>query len=35
MIAGLCIASRGDEERLAQGFVLFDQLQAYFARRKR
>jgi hypothetical protein len=35
MIAGLCIASRDDDERLAQGFVLFDQLQAYFARRKR
>jgi hypothetical protein len=35
MIAGLCIASRSDEERLAQGFVLFDQLQAYFGRRKR
>jgi hypothetical protein len=35
MIAGLCIASRSDEERLAQGAALFDQLQAYFARRKR
>jgi hypothetical protein len=35
MIAGLCIASRSDEQRLEQGFVLFDQLQAYFARRKR
>ena len=35
MVAGLCIASRSDEERLAQGFVLFDQLQAYFARRRR
>ena len=35
MIAGLCIASRTDDERLTQGFVLFDQLQAYFARRKR
>jgi hypothetical protein len=35
MIAGLCIASHSDEERLTQGFVLFDQLQAYFARRKR
>lgn len=35
MIAGLCIASRSDEERLLQGFVLLDQLQAYFARRKR
>jgi hypothetical protein len=35
LVAGLCIASRSDDERLAQGFVLFDQLQAYFARRKR
>ena len=35
LIAGLCIASRTDEERLAQGFTLFDQLQAYFGRRKR
>lgn len=34
-IAGLCMASRTDEERLAQGFILFDQLQAYFGRRKR
>ena len=34
-IAGLCISSRSDEERLAQGFILFDQLQAYFGRRKR
>ena len=33
-IAGLCIASRTDEERLAHGFILFDQLQAYFGRRK-
>jgi hypothetical protein len=35
MIAGLCSANRSDEERLAQGFVLFDQLQAFFARRRR
>jgi hypothetical protein len=35
MIAGLCIANRTDDERLTQGFVLFDQLQAYFSRRKR
>lgn len=34
-IAGLCISNRTDEERLAQGFILFDQLQAYFGRRKR
>jgi hypothetical protein len=34
-IAGICIASRSDEERLEQGFALFDQLRAYFSRRKR
>jgi hypothetical protein len=35
MIAGLCIASRSDDERLARDLVLFDQLQPIFARRKR
>jgi hypothetical protein len=35
VIAGLCIASSTDEERLTQGFAMFDQLQAYFSRRKR
>jgi|GEM_PF-3604051 len=35
MIAGLCITSRSDEERLAQSYVLFDQLQADSRRMRR
>ena len=34
-IAGLCMANRTDEERLTQGFALFDQLKPYLGRRKR
>jgi hypothetical protein len=34
LIAGMCIESSSDLERLEHGFALFDQLTAYFARKK-
>jgi len=34
-VAGLCVTEHSDDERLALGFVLFDQLKAFFARRRK
>jgi hypothetical protein len=34
-IGGLCMTERSDEQRLEQGFVLFDQLRAFFARKRK
>jgi len=34
-IGGLCVSERSDDQRLEQGFVLFDQLKAFFARKRK
>jgi len=34
LIAGLCMAERGDEARLQRGFQLFDDLHTYFRRKR-
>ncbi len=35
MIAGLCLAHHSDNHRLERGFAFFDELRAFFARKKR
>jgi hypothetical protein len=35
MIGGLCIAHHSDDERLERGFALFDELRAFFARKRK
>ena len=34
-VAGLCVTERSDDQRLELGFVLFDQLRAFFARKRK
>jgi hypothetical protein len=34
LIAGLCVSHRSDDERLLHGFAAFDQLKAFFARKR-
>lgn len=34
-LAGLCVTERSDDQRLELGFVLFDQLNAFFARKRK